>query len=182
MSFVNPRVLLLYNMVFVDKGKPAIVEEKQLQPSGIDLRIDYFTQIIGHGFLSTNEKKNSDERKLRLRDGYYELIKGNAYMAYFVESCKLPIHMSALIWGRSTLVRNGVLCMSMVYDPGYENVIACPVYPFKTYLVKQYARFAQFCGQENTGSMMYDGGYTRRNNEKDKDRSRDTRGTPQSTN
>ena len=97
MSFVNPRCLLLYNVVFVDKNKPAIEEDKQLQPSGIDLRIDYFTQIVGHGYLGITEKKNSQERKLSLRDDCYELEKGKPYMAYFVESCKLPIHMSALI-------------------------------------------------------------------------------------
>jgi len=161
-SFVNPRFLLLHNVVFVDKGKPAIIEKEQLQPSGIDLRIDYFSQIIGHGYLGVKEKKNSEERKQRLKDGHYELEKGRPYMAYFVESCKLPVHMSALIWGRSTLVRNGILCLSMVYDPGYENVIACPVYPFKTFIVQRYARFAQFCGQENTGTIGYIGSYSRK--------------------
>jgi deoxycytidine triphosphate deaminase len=158
-SFVNSRLLVQGKYVFVEDRKPPI-EENQIQPSGIDLRIDYFTQIVGHGYLGVVEKKNSGERRLALKDGCYELEKGRPYMAYFVESCKLPIQMSALIWGRSTLVRNGILCLSMVYDPGYMNVIACPVYPFKTFLVKQYAKFAQFCGQENSGTMLYSGGYT----------------------
>jgi dCTP deaminase/dUTP pyrophosphatase len=161
-SFVNPRVLLQQGIVFVDEGKPAIIEDEQLQPSGIDLRLDRIAQIVGHGYLGIEEKKNSEERFLRLKDDCYKLQKGIPYMAYFVESCKLPISMSALIWGRSTLVRNGILCLSMVYDPGYENVIACPVYPFKTFLVKKHARFAQFCGQENTGTVLYDGSYTRK--------------------
>ena len=161
MSFVNPRALLLNGCVFVDEGKPKIDEKLQLQPSGIDLRIDYFTHIVGVGVLGVTDKKSSNEVRLESSNGYYTLKEGLPYMAYFVESCKLPIHMSALIWGRSTLVRNGVLCLSMVYDPGYENVIACPVYPFSKFVVERYARFAQFCGVDNFGTIIYEGSYTR---------------------
>jgi len=165
-GFINPRALLLYNNVFVDEGKPPIDEKTQLQPSGIDLRIDYFSQIMGGGFLGLKQKQNSNEVKLEPYLDVYTLEPGIPYMAYFVESCKLPTHMSALIWGRSTLVRNGILCLSMVYDPGYENVIACPVYPFRQFNVERYARFAQFCGISNSGTLMYEGSYTRRENGK----------------
>ena len=168
MSFVNPRALLLNGCVFVDDGKPKIDEKLQLQPSGIDLRIDYFTQIVGGGYLGVKQKQNSMEVKLEPHLDIYKLELGIPYMAYFVESCKLPIHMSALIWGRSTLVRNGILCLSMVYDPGYENVVACPVYPFRGFAVERYARFAQFCGVDNFGTIIYEGSYTRKVGNEDK--------------
>jgi deoxycytidine triphosphate deaminase len=169
MSFVNPLLLLQNHVVFVDKDKLAtpridlsIDTDTQLQPSGIDLRIDRFTRLITPGSLSPEDKKLAEEEPVGELNGWFHLIPHNAYMAYFVESCALPPHMSALIWGRSTLVRNGILCISMVYDPGYQNVIACPVFPFIQFSVKRYSRLAQFCGQTNNGSLMYKGGYSRK--------------------
>lgn len=166
MSIISPRQLYDQGIITVDPGKLLILPDQQIQPSGIDLRIDYFAEFAGAGELRMDGKKNCTEQRLGLgwgeRKDYYHLKKGTPYMAYYVESCKLPQDVSGWIFGRSTLIRNGIFCMSMVYDPGYENVLACPVYPWRDFDVQRYSRFAQFVGFKNEGKIIYKGAYSRK--------------------
>jgi dUTP pyrophosphatase len=106
--------------------------ERQVQPHGIDLRLESVWRFSGPGMLGRDAPPAAivaahPERRLPEReplpdeaDGALNLPPG-AYLVRFVEMVHLPLDLMALARPRSTLLRCGALLHTAVWDAGYQG-------------------------------------------------------------
>lgn len=135
----------------------------QLQPNGIDIRIREANllcsevipfQLYKDAIIHVN-KKELDLTENR----YYSFEKGNAYNVECMEMAHIPQNVVALIFGRSTLNRNGLLARASLYDSGFNNHIGFTLYAFNTAHIEFGSRVAQIVFMEAGSSKLYDGQY-----------------------
>jgi len=95
----------------------------------------------------------------RLYPGYYEVT--------FWEGCKIPNNLVGLIRQRSSVLRNGALIHSSVFDPGFEtDSMGCFIAVFCPLFIERNARVAQMYFHEcEPVAKGYDGQF-----QKDKQR------------
>jgi dUTP pyrophosphatase len=97
--------------------------EKQLQPAGFDLSLKEVLSYSGSGAVDyTNlERKIADTETLKAdSNGWYNLGKG-CYVVIYNETVKMPLNIVAIARTRSTLLRNGAVVETAVWDPGYQG-------------------------------------------------------------
>src|SRR4030095_2116433 len=104
---------------------PPLVEglDLQVQPNGIDLRVDRVQRLTSPGLLG--EADNVREPPARKdvqadKDGWWDLHRG-AYVITYQEKVNLPTDIMALARPRSTLLRSGVTIHAAVWDAGYSG-------------------------------------------------------------
>ena len=75
------------------------------------------------------------------------------------ESVYLPSHMYAMLYGRSSYNRRGILIRGSVYDPGYQGVIGCTIYNLsgETILMNANTRICQMLFFEANPASSYSG-------------------------
>lgn len=136
-QIIEKNILKLEN----SKGKPAQV--------GYDLSVKSIGILEGHGHILKNKTNlpNYIEKRTSTREdgtiGWY-LSAGECYEVTFWEGCKIPSNLVGLIRQRSSLLRNGAILHSSIFDPGFETdnmgsfiVVHHPVF------IEQDARIAQ---------------------------------------
>jgi dUTP pyrophosphatase len=108
-------------------GTPPLVEDVdtqlQLQPNGIDLRVDRVQRLTSPGLLGaadTVREPAAREDVSTDNDGWWDLHRG-AYVITYREKVNLPNDLMALIRPRSTLLRSGVAIHGAVWDAGYSG-------------------------------------------------------------
>jgi dUTP pyrophosphatase len=104
--------------------------DRQVQPHGIDLRLESVWRFAGPGLLGCDAAPGSASRPDRLvpereplpfdEAGALTLAPG-AYLVRFVEIVCLPLDLMALARPRSTLLRCGATLHTAVWDAGYEG-------------------------------------------------------------
>lgn len=106
---------------------PPLVEpldqDSQLQPNGIDLRIDRVQLLSSAGALGQSDKDREHASREDLTpddDGWWDLAQGS-YVIGFQERVNLPADLIALSRPRSSLLRSGVAVHTGVWDAGYEG-------------------------------------------------------------
>jgi dUTP pyrophosphatase len=105
---------------------PPIVEElgdveRQLQPNGVDLRIDRVFKLTSPSLLGETDalrEPSAREEIVPDRDGWWDLHQGS-YVMTVRERVNLPADVMALGRPRSTLLRSGVAIHTAVWDAGY---------------------------------------------------------------
>lgn len=114
------------------------VVDKQIQPVGVDLTIGEIYDIsdVSTFELVGNNKvhRNRDEVTTRYigNDEVYELEEG-WYNVMYNEAVDIPKTVMGLVLPRSTLMRNGVMVTSAVWDPGYKGAGYGGLYvPYRT--------------------------------------------------
>ena len=113
-QIVEKNILKLEN----SKGKPAQV--------GYDLSIKSINYLEGAGHVLKNrtDLPKYIEKKTGFREdgteGWY-LHANVCYEVTFWEGCKIPNNLVGLIRQRSSLLRNGAILHSSVFDPGFET-------------------------------------------------------------
>lgn len=144
--------------------------ENQLQPNGIDIRIKSVTKIQCN--MHDPLKLWADGRKHVPISGVCEgtllsgntsfvLRKGYAYSAECYEVVKVPNGMAALVYGRSTLHRNGIFCRASLYDSGFHDRIGLMMFPFQDLWVEIGTRIAQIVFMKARTAYQYAGQYGR---------------------
>ena len=108
-------------------AQPPLVEgidqQTQLQPNGIDLRIDRVQRLTSPGLLGaapTLREPAAREDVHPDADGWWDLHAGS-YVIGYAETVNLPTDVMAFARPRSTLLRSGVAIHTAVWDAGYSG-------------------------------------------------------------
>ena len=108
-------------------GQPPLVEgidpQTQLQPNGIDLRVDRIQRLTSPGLLGAAPNLREPAAREDVQpdaDGWWDLHQGS-YVIGYVEKVNLPADLMAFARPRSTLLRSGVALQSAVWDAGYSG-------------------------------------------------------------
>ncbi len=106
---------------------PPLVEgidpHTQLQPNGIDLRVDRVHRLISPGLLGAAENVREPASREEVHpdaDGWWDLHQGG-YVIGYMERVNLPADLMAFARPRSTLLRSGVAIHTAVWDAGYSG-------------------------------------------------------------
>ena len=101
--------------------------EDQIQPNGVDLRINKLYDVKGRVTIPREGKTQSDltARELEAKDGYWSLTPGGLYYVDFVEAISVPAKWCATLTTRSSLVRAGVDVVSGLWDTGFTGTLGC---------------------------------------------------------
>lgn len=137
------------------------VQEGDVQPNAIDLRLDKVFRIKSSDFELTNEKKthrgteelqSNDEGFWNLGPGSYEIVMEN--IVHVAEG------EAGWVITRSTLNRNGVFITSGLYDSGYHGVMAGVMHvTCGNFRVKKGTRVGQYICVKAESLHKYDGDY-----------------------
>lgn len=138
------------------------VQEEDIQPNAVDLRVAKIFKIKAEEFFITNETKRhrgSEEiptyptnDSWYLEPGTYEIVMENI------------IHVgedeAGWVITRSTLNRNGVFITSGLYDSGYHGVMAGALHVTTGPMwIKKGTRVGQFLLFKSQALKKYDGDY-----------------------
>ena len=103
---------------------PPLVEDLdldlQLQPNGIDIRVDRVARLVSRGTLGVEVREPAERTEVPDQDGWWDLAAG-AYVIGYRERVNLPNDVMALARPRSSLLRSGVAIHSAVWDAGYSG-------------------------------------------------------------
>jgi dUTP pyrophosphatase len=93
--------------------------ESQVQPHGIDVRLDAVWRFVGAGALSREGRTLPDRDPLPFDAAAGLHLDPGAYLVRFQEIVHLPMDLMALARPRSTLLRCGAALHTAVWDAGY---------------------------------------------------------------
>lgn len=146
----------------VDKGIiTGPIKEKNVQMHGVDLNLIAVKRVLGGGYIPVLGKTQLGKYEdVELIDGAWHLSPG-VYDITFAQGCKIPNDIMMLIRQRSSLLRNGTLLHSSVFDAGFETeqmgtvmTVQCPI------IIEEGARVAQIYSHQGTpveDERLYDG-------------------------
>ena len=96
-------------------------EDLQLQPNGVDIRVDRVAALSSRGVLGVEAREPAERSELASDgDGWWDLAPG-AYVIGYVERVNLPNDVMAFARPRSSLLRSGVAIHTAVWDAGYSG-------------------------------------------------------------
>ncbi len=102
----------------------SVSDTQQIQPNGVDIRVAEIQSITGIGEISTDGKKIADRAEVEpvSRQGtqFYDLTPGE-YIVVYEETVRIPEDSIGFVFPRSSLIRNGVMLYTAVWDAGYEG-------------------------------------------------------------
>lgn len=139
------------------------ITEDQIQPNGVDLRVDTVYEITGRAYLgedSVMDFQNMRKKKVLQVDGEFILEAGRHYAVDFKESVSVPDGYCGIIYPRSSLLRAGAFVTSALWDTGFQGSLGGFIRPLCDIYVAEGARLAQivFTKAEFSGHR-YDGRY-----------------------
>lgn len=169
---ISPKVIREKGIIYCN-SKP--FSRDQFQPNGIDVRVDTI-QRIGNKINNSVFSINVDDVKekvplstLSLDRKYpfhseekpsFELKKFCPYCVECFESVVVPENTIAMIYGRSTLNRSGILIRSSVYDSGFIcEKIGFTLYPWNDCVIERGSRIAQIIFVAAESDFLYNGQY-----------------------
>ena len=108
------------------RAQPALAEgladpEIQVQPNGLDLRLESVWALAGAGRLGETVRELPARQAVPFGpDGWVNLPAGS-YVARLCETLRLPTDLMALGYPRSSLLRAGCVLLNAVWDAGYHG-------------------------------------------------------------
>jgi len=137
------------------------VEEGDVQPNAIDLRLDSILEIDNSIFILDDDNK-THRNKIQLKpddEGYFWLNPGH-YEVLMKNVIKVGHNEAGFVITRSTLNRNGIFLTSGLYDSGYDGFMAGVLHVnCGKAKIKKGARIGQYLNFESESKGMYDGDY-----------------------
>jgi dUTP pyrophosphatase len=97
--------------------------DTQLQPGGFDLTLREVHSFASGGSVDFSNLERviaSTEPFLSDFDGWYWMPEGS-YIVVYNEEVRMPLDVAAMARTRSTLLRNGAVIETAVWDPGYNG-------------------------------------------------------------
>ena len=137
------------------------VEQQDVQPNAVDLRLGKVFAISNNQFLIDEDRKvhrgsteiDTDE------DGYYVLDPGH-YEVVMENIVTVADNEAGWVITRSTLNRNGLFLTSGLYDSGYNGVMAAVLHvTCGGAKIKKGTRIGQYLNFEAEMLSKYDGDY-----------------------
>ena len=138
------------------------VQEQDIQPNAVDLRVDRIFRINNAMFEISNDSKfhrGSVELFASMPDGYFELQPGT-YEVIFENIIKVGEDEAGWVITRSTLNRNGLFLTSGLYDSGYSGQL-CSALHVNCGLarIKKGTRIGQYISFKAEALHKYEGSY-----------------------
>ena len=153
---LNAKEILEENLIVLDnaKGKPAQV--------GYDLSIKSVSKLEGNGKVlksGTQVNNLTPVDREEIEDGYYGWwLEPGTYDVMCNEGCNIAPNRTAMVRQRSSLLRNGAIIASSIFDPGFKtDNIGTVMIVTKDIFIEQDARIAQMYFHENNEGELYDG-------------------------
>lgn len=138
------------------------VQEGDVQPNAVDLRLGKIFPITKNTFEISNEHKKHRGTEPELvadADGYYTLEPGE-YEVVMENIINVGEGEAGWVITRSTLNRNGLFLTSGLYDSGYHGVMAGVLHvTVGTARIKQGTRIGQYLSFNAEALHKYDGDY-----------------------
>ncbi len=138
------------------------VSAVQVQPAGVDLRLDTVEELVEAGRLGVGERVRPRGRPIEPVDGWYRLGPGY-YRIRFLDPVAVPSSAVGLCFPRSSLLRMGASVLCAVWDPGYRGRGEALLAVFNAYGVEleRGARIAQLVFLRVGGAPggLYEGVY-----------------------
>lgn len=137
------------------------IAEKNVQQAAVDINLE--NVWVMEGVFQIDEKEKTPRKTRQLKhdfEGYYFLEPG-AYEISFDHDIKIGPDEAGLVVTRSTLIRNGIICASGIWDPGFDGRGGCCMHvnggPIR---IKKGTRVAQFVLWKVVNAQgSYDGSY-----------------------
>ncbi|MFB6122651.1 MAG: deoxyuridine 5'-triphosphate nucleotidohydrolase [Haloferacaceae archaeon] len=130
----------------------------QVQPNGVDLRLDAVFEQVEPGRIGTDGKTVGDRREVDAAAGTYRLDPGG-YVARYAETVHIPEGHVGFIYPRSSLMRNSCMLNTAVWDAGYEGRGEGLVQVHHPVELEAGARVAQLVLATADHDDTYDGSY-----------------------
>ena len=142
------------------------VDPSQVQPNGVDLTLDAVFDQVTPGRVARDGRRIG-ERRERRPDGAgsdragpdrYALDPGG-YVVRYGERVRVPEEHVGFLYPRSTLLRNGSMLNTAVWDAGYEGRGEGLLQVHHRIEIEPGARVAQFVLATAANEGTYDGRY-----------------------
>jgi deoxycytidine triphosphate deaminase len=140
------------------------VDDEQIQPNGVDLRLGAVLELTGTGRITRSGKTISDREPLEtgpLSDGErqgYTLDPGG-YVVEYAEPVTIPEGHVGFVLPRSSLMRNGAMLNTAVWDAGYSGRGEGLLQVHNRLSLETGARVAQLVLADADHEELYDGAY-----------------------
>lgn len=139
------------------------IAEEQVQPNGVDLTLESVTEPIDAGRIARDGKTIADRQEVApsevTDEGETYYLPPGAYVARYRERVAVPDEHVGFVLPRSSLMRNGCMLHTAVWDAGYEGQGAGLLVVHHDIEIERGARIGQFvlAAAEHTGT--YEGSY-----------------------
>ena len=139
------------------------IDEKNIQPSGIDLRVKCIYRLKNGGFLGTNDRMTPDVENVSDSPGEKIRLEPNEFvLVETMEKVNMPKDVMAIVLPRSSLFRCGVSLHTAVVDPGFQGTLTFGMknlseFPFE---IEIGSKIGQIVFEEVKGNVkLYNGKY-----------------------
>ena len=144
------------------RSKLTNVQEGDVQPNAVDLRLDKVFKIKKDVFEISNDHKKHRGTEYELKpdsNGYFVLEPGD-YEVVMENIVHVGEGEAGWVITRSTLNRNGVFITSGLYDTGYHGVMAGVLHVgIGVARIKKGTRIGQYLSFDAEALHSYDGDY-----------------------
>jgi len=143
------------------RSKLSNVEEKDVQPNAVDLRIGKIFKLNNEEFFIDEDRKGhrGSEELFPDADGYWLLAK-STYEVVMLNDIKVGVDEAGWVITRSTLNRNGVFLTSGLYDSGYDGCMAASMHVHGGRMkIRHGTRIGQYLSFNSESLHSYDGDY-----------------------
>ena len=144
------------------RSKLTNVQEGDVQPNAVDLRLDKVFKIKKDVFEISNDHKKHRGTEYELKpdsNGYFILEPGD-YEVVMENIVHVGEGEAGWVITRSTLNRNGVFLTSGLYDSGYHGVMAGVLHVgIGIARIKKGTRIGQYLSFDSEALHSYDGDY-----------------------
>jgi deoxycytidine triphosphate deaminase len=134
------------------------VDDAQVQPNGVDLRLGAVFEQVEPGRIGTDGKTVGDRRELAAEDGTYHLDPGG-YVVQYADTVRIPEDHIGFLYPRSSLLRNSCMLDTAVWDAGYEGRGEGLLEVYNPVEIERGARIAQLVLADAAHADTYDGSY-----------------------
>ncbi len=140
------------------------VDPEQVQPNGVDLRLGAVLEFTGTGQITRSGKTISDREPLDTvslddgdREGYH--LDPGGYVLEYAEPVTIPEGHVGFVLPRSSLMRNGAMLNTAVWDAGYSGRGEGLLQVHNPLTLETGARVAQLVLAVADHEEFYDGDY-----------------------
>lgn len=148
--------------------------EAQIQPNGVDLTLDAVFEPLEPGRITRNDTEIGERQPVASeeldRNGpetYY--LEPGGYVVRYDEVVRVPEGNVGFVYPRSSLMRNGCMVDTAVWDAGYEGRGEGLLEVHHDIELERGARIAQLVFAEADHTGTYDGSYQGENYETPRD-------------
>ncbi len=136
------------------------VAAEQVQPNGVDLTVDAILEPSERGRIGTGGKRVADRDALDPDpDAEAYVLRPGGYIARYGERIRIPEGHVGFVYPRSSLMRNGSMLHTAVWDAGYEGRGEGLLAVHRPIEIEPGARIAQLVFAEANHDGTYDGSY-----------------------